>query len=249
MTSPDPAAPPAGLPRLLLLTDGSQLPPRRRLADVVAEGVSAGLRAVVVRERDLEDRERAELVYDLGHLLQPVDGTLIVAAPQVGRPHGLHLRRTDAVPGSRPPLLGRSCHDAAGLARAARERCDYVTLSPVAGSLSKPGYGPALGRDGVRALTRPRRTEHDDASVRGHLVGVGATARPAVYALGGVTPQNAADWVAAGADGVAVMGALMRAEDPAAVTADLLSAVTHASVVTSAPRQRGAEDVRLERTR
>jgi thiamine-phosphate pyrophosphorylase len=193
---------------LLLLTDRSQLPPRRRLREVVAEAVQAGLRAVVVRERDLEDRERAELVYDLRHALDPVDGTLIVAAPAVGRPDGVHLRRDDPLPRSRPALLGRSCHDAAELERAARDGCHYVTLSPVAASASKPGYGPPLGQERFAALTR-----------RARFAG-----GPAVYALGGVTAANSTGWLDAGAHGVAVMGEVMRAPDPAEVVHALVQA-------------------------
>lgn len=209
------SGPLTALPPLLVLTDRSQLPAERDLADVIEAAVGAGARAVVVRERDLEDHERAELVSDLRKVLAPVGGTLVVAAPTVGRPVGVHLRRGDPLPRTRPVLLGRSCHDATELARAAAEGCDYVTLSPVASSVSKPGYGPVLGRDGFAELAQ--RT----GEVHGR--------RPAVYALGGVTPYNAGDWLAAGADGVAVMGSVMRADDPGAVVEELLHALSVAA--------------------
>jgi thiamine monophosphate synthase len=226
------------LPPLLLLTDRSQLSGSRRLTDVVADCVQAGLRAVVVRERDLEDRQRAELVYDLRGLLGPVGGVLVVAAPELGRPDGVHLRRADTVPRDRPRLLGRSCHDRDDLARATREGSDYATVSPVAPSASKPGYGPALGTDGLRSLARHVRP-HTDPS--GEAPKFRAAARsPVVYALGGVTPANAADWLDAGADGVAVMGAVMRAHDPAAVVADLLDAVTRSPVAAASARRHTA---------
>jgi thiamine-phosphate pyrophosphorylase len=205
----------AALPPLLLLTDRSQLPADRGLVDVVDAAVAAGARAVVVRERDLEDHERTELVSDLRKVLAPVAGTLVVAAPTVANPVGVHLRRADPLPRTRPVLLGRSCHDATALARAAAEGCDYVTLSPVASSASKPGYGPALGPDRFAELAK----QAGDAHGR----------RPAVYALGGVTPDNAGDWLAAGADGVAVMGAVMRAGDPGAVVEELLHALAVAA--------------------
>lgn len=205
----------SSLPPLLLLTDRSQLPADRRLVDVVDAAVGAGARAVVVRERDLEDHERTELVSDLRRVLAPVGGTLVVAAPAVGRPVGVHLRRADPLPRTRPVLLGRSCHDAAELTRAAAEGCDYVTLSPVASSASKPGHGPALGRDRFAELAQ----RAGDVDGR----------RPAVYALGGVRPDNAGDWLAAGADGVAVMGAVMRAPDPGAVVSELLHALAVAA--------------------
>ncbi|GAA0970329.1 Thiamine-phosphate synthase [Nocardioides aquaticus] len=52
-----------------------------------------------------------------------------------------------------------------------------------------------------------------------------AAAGVPVYALGGIDATNAADFRTAGADGVAVMGAVMRADDPAAVVEQLLGAV------------------------
>ncbi|MDQ4008521.1 MAG: thiamine phosphate synthase [Actinomycetota bacterium] len=281
MTTPSTVARQARLPPLLLLTDRSQLPTSRRLTDVVAACVGAGLRAVVVRERDLEDRERADLVHDLEAVLAPVGGLLLVGAPELGRPDGVHLRRADAPPRARPWLLGRSCHDAGDLHRAARERCDYVTLSPVAESPSKPGYGPPLGAAGLTALARrtpalaspsreapnfpvtgPGNLARHAGGGRSRVTGPGNLARhaggggsreagalPAVYALGGVTPGNAAQWLDAGAEGVAVMGAVMRADDPAAVVADLLRAVDRDPRVTPDPVRRGGAGTRPETTR
>jgi thiamine-phosphate pyrophosphorylase len=63
-----------------------------------------------------------------------------------------------------------------------------------------------LGRDGVREA------------------GEAAGDMP-VYALGGVTVENARSFVDAGAYGVAVMGAVLRAHDPQAVVAELLAAI------------------------
>ena len=72
-------------------------------------------------------------------------------------------------------------------------------------SASKPGYGPALGVPGLAQL-------------------VARTGKP-LLALGGVTsPADAAACVAAGAAGVAVMGAVMRARDPAELVAGLVAA-------------------------
>ena len=94
------------------------------------------------------------------------------------------------------------CHSVAEV-EAAR-RAAFVTISPVAPTLSKPGYGPALGVAGVRAA-------------------VEAAGAVPVFALGGVTPENARSFRDAGAYGVAVMGAVLRADDPRAVVADLVA--------------------------
>lgn len=197
---------------LLLLTDRHQLPPGRLLVEQVAGAVDAGVHAVLLRERDLDDRERADLAAELAPILTAAGGHLIVAAPEVGRPHGVHLRADDPLPPEHAPVVGRSCHGAEELHWARAEGVDYVLLGPVAPTASKPGYGPAVGVDRFARLVRQHHGRAEP----------GAPA-PRVYALGGVDADNAAGWVAAGADGVAVMGALMRADDPALVATELLA--------------------------
>jgi len=188
------------LPRLLVLTDRTQCP-GGDLVSTVDKAVAAGARAVVLREKDLPGDERRRLADAVHALLAPAGGLLIVAGTALPASH-MHLAVRDAVPTPRPALLGRSCHDAGELRRAAAELCDYVTLSPVFASPSKPGYGPALGLATLDALV---------------TAGV-----PAVYALGGVRPEDVAGCLDAGARGVAVMGAVMR--DPAIVS-DYLGAI------------------------
>jgi thiamine-phosphate pyrophosphorylase len=185
------------LPPLLVLTDRSQC--SRPLGDVVATAVDAGARAVVLREKDLAGNERAALAADLRAVLDPVGGVLIYGglAGSEGS-DAVHLSASDPFPSPRPSLVGRSCHGAGELARASSEGCDYVLLSPVSLTPSKPGYGPALGLDGFARLV---------------------TGAPPAYALGGVLPVDVPGCVAAGACGVAVMGPVMR--DPRIVSAYL----------------------------
>jgi thiamine-phosphate diphosphorylase len=202
------------LPRLLVLTDRTLLPAGRDLTSTLAAAVRGGARAVVLRERDLPAADRARLAEQVQALLWPVGGVLILASeapPGATCPLvGLHLRSADPAPATRPTLMGRSTHSAAEVLHAAAEGCDYVTLSPVAPTPSKPGYGPPLGTvgfDGVLAQA---------GRVRAHL--------PAVFALGGIDEHNAASFLDAGAHGVAVMGAVMGSPDPEHTMAALLSA-------------------------
>ena len=173
-------------PPLLVLTDRSQCV--GPLVDVVAAAVDAGARAVVLREKDLPKVPRARLAERMRAILEPVGGLLILAGPGGG---AVHLAATDAFPTRRPELVGRSCHRAGEVADAGAEGCDYVMVSPVFATASKPGYGPAMGLRGLEALT------------------CGAAAPPA-YALGGIHPPDVADCLAAGASGIAVMGPVMR---------------------------------------
>jgi thiamine-phosphate diphosphorylase len=191
-------------PRLLVLTDRTQTA-GRPLLDVVTAAIAGGARAVVLREKDLAARARAELASALAAVLRPVDGMLLVASGPATA-DGVHLAGADPFPVPAPPVVGRSCHSGAELRDAAVEGCAYATLSPIFRSASKPGYGPPLGPEALRDAPLP------------------------VLALGGVTPSNAGACVAAGAYGVAVMGELMRAPDPAATVSALLEAVDVAAV-------------------
>ncbi|WP_406031265.1 thiamine phosphate synthase [Nocardioides sp. NBC_00163] len=186
------------LPRLLVLTDRSQLPLGRSLVATIAACAEAGLTHVVLRELDEPLEHRAKLA----ELLAGLGLNVIAAHTPLPAAVGLHLPASASSNTSFVgPPRGRSCHSATEVARAAEEGFDYAMLSPYALTESKPGYGPPLGPEAFGDLPLP------------------------TYALGGITPDNAAAAVAAGAHGVAVMGAVMRAEEPAAVVRDLLAAL------------------------
>jgi thiamine-phosphate pyrophosphorylase len=98
-------------------------------------------------------------------------------------------------------ILGRSCHSADDVRRAAAAGVDYATLSPFAPTASKPGHGPPVREQEFVGLPIP------------------------TLALGGVTVGNAALARAAGAHGVAVMGEVMRSDHPGRTVAQLLAVV------------------------
>ncbi len=202
--------------RLLVVTD-------RRLAeaaghqlrDVVAAALAGSAREVLLRERDLAPEDRHTLAADLREVTARAGACLYVAgdpdlAIEVGA-DGVHLAAEDPWPdgtidhrqlGVQGPghrlWVGRSCHTVPELVAADNHRADWMTYSPVFTSSSKPGYGPAVGLDGL---------------AKGHEAVWGAS----ILALGGVGPGRAVRCMEAGAVGVAVMGAVMRADDPAAV--------------------------------
>jgi thiamine monophosphate synthase len=184
------------IPRLVLLTDRSQLALGRGLIRTVTECVEAGLTAVVVREHDLEPVARGALVREL----KALPGLLVISSRiDEDAADGLHLAARQSAP--RRGRWGRSCHSRHAVARAAAEGASWATLSPYAESASKPGRGSVLAA----------------ADLAGHPI--------PVLALSGIGPHNAADAVAAGAHGVAVMGAVMRAAEPAGVVAHLMEAL------------------------
>lgn len=195
------------VPRFLLLTDRRQA--RRPLREVVAAAVDGGCRAVVVREKDLPHHDRADLAGQLTPIVHGAGGVLLAAGGPLPGCDGVHLPRPSAAAapaGGAGGLRGRSCHDAGELAAAEAEHSDYVTLSPIFATASKPGYGPAMGVGGLTALVRH-------------------TALP-VLALGGVdSAAQVRRCLDAGAHGVAVMGGIMRADDPARLTRRLIAAL------------------------
>lgn len=181
--------------RVVLLTDRAQLRLGRGLRRTVRECVGAGLSAVVVREHDLPRGARHALVADLAG----IDGLTVISS-RIADPaaHGTHLSADQPTVGG---WFGRSCHGRAAVAAAAAGGAAWATLSPYAATQSKPGHGPPLPAGAYLDLPIP------------------------TFALGGITPANAASAREAGAYGVAVMGAVMRADDPAGVVRRLLAAV------------------------
>ena len=184
------------IPRLVLLTDRSQLSLGRGLIRTVSECAEAGLEAVVVREHDLEPAARAALT---GEVAAIPSLTVISSRLPDETARGLHLAAHQPAPGH--GWWGRSCHSRDAVARAAAEGASWVTLSPYAASGSKRDLRPVLA----------------PGDLAGHPI--------PVLALGGIDPTNAAAAVEAGPHGVAVMGAVMRPSYAAAVVYELLEAL------------------------
>jgi len=194
-------------PRLLLITDRAQA--RRPLADILDAAFAAGCRWASLREKDLDPAARLALLEELLPVARRHGAVLTVHGDleAARRCDGVHLGAGGDVAAARAALgpgrlVGLSCHSAAEV-RSLSPAPDYVTIGPVFPTASKPGYGPALGP--------------------GALAGAAASGIP-VLALGGVEAGNAAACRAAGA-GIAVMGGVMRADDPGATVEALLAAL------------------------
>jgi thiamine-phosphate pyrophosphorylase len=128
-----------------------------------------------------------------------VDGLLIESpGPGSEAGDGVHLGAADPWSGGPSQLpVGRSCHSERDLSTASAEGCRWATLSPIFPSGSKPGYGPPLGLSALADVPLP------------------------TWALGGINEENAPDCLRSGAAGVAVMGAVLRAPDPAGAVAKI----------------------------
>jgi len=199
----------AGLGRLHVLTDARG---GRPALDAVAAAVAAGAPVVQVRAKGCTDRELYEFARAVVELCAPAGTMCLVndrvdVALAVGA-HGTHLGAGDlplaaarriAGPGH---LLGGTAREPELARQLVAEGADYLGVGPAYPTQTKTGLPDALGPAGVRAVA--------DA------VGV------PVIAIGGVTAARVAELLAAGATGVAVVGAVSGAADPGAATRELL---------------------------
>ena len=198
-------------PPILLITDRSQA--SRSLDEVVAAAFDGGCRWVSLREKDLAAQERRRLAEALLKRAEPYKARVgvhddVALAASLGL-RGLHLPTGGDVAAAKRQvdprcLIGRSCHSDQEIAAAGTSGADYATLSPIFLTSSKPGYGPALGLERLAAA-------------------VAGTSLPLV-ALGGINAAQATACRDAGAKGIAVMGEIMRANDPARTMRALIEA-------------------------
>ncbi|MEF8818524.1 MAG: thiamine phosphate synthase [Haloferacaceae archaeon] len=201
----------------------------RTTTDVVRDAVAGGVDVVQLREKMTSARAR----YDLGRNLRALTreaGVALVVNDRVDiaraiEADGVHLGDDDLpVEVAREQLgedavVGRSVSTVEGAEAAEAAGADYLGVGAVYRTATKDTEPrqSAIGLDRVRAIR---------AAVDVPFVGIG-----------GVDAGNATDVVAAGADGVAVVSAIMAADDPTAATQELGDAVERGRE----RRERGSE--------
>ncbi len=198
---------------LYLITDRAAA--ARPPVDVVDECLGAGLRAVQLREKDLEVRELLALALELRESTRRHGARLLIndradvalAARADGVQHTHLSLPVDALRAITPAgfLIGASAHSTTEAKQAVEQGADFVVFGPVYDTPSKRRYGPPLGLAALEAAAH-------------------AVARP-VLAVGGLTPERVVDVLAAGAAGVAVIGAIYAAARPADATKAFLDAL------------------------
>lgn len=195
---------------LYLVTD-RDLALGRPVADVVSAAVSGGATCVQVREKHAGARDFLEEVRATLRALTETGVPLIVndrvdVAMTAGA-DGVHVGQTDLPMAEVRRLVGdamivgvsvESVDDAVA---AERDGADYVSVSPVYLTPTKTDTAPGLGPEGVAAVR--------------------AAVRCPVVAIGGLNRETAGEIVRAGADGIAVVSAVMSAPDPAAAAREL----------------------------
>lgn len=191
--------------------------PLPHLEAVVEQALQGGVGVVQLRDKRASTAQLRAQVARLLPLCEAHGATLLVdddlAAARLA--HGVHVgpddvhpvdARTTLGPGA---VVGWSLTDLAQLDdEAALSACDYLAVSPVWPTPTKPEADAPWGVDGVREVV---------ARVAGRLP---------VVAIGGIDAENAPAVACAGADGVCVVSAICASHDPHAAAAALRAAVT-----------------------
>ena len=195
------------LPKLYPITD-------RRLsglthAEQVARLCEGGATLVQLREKHLPPREFYAEVFEALKVARAFGARLIIndrvdVALATGV-EGVHVGQDDMPPETARLVVGKrmvvgfSTHGVEQAAAAARLPVDYVAIGPVFETSSKQKPDPVVGLEGVRRVRE-------------------AIGNMPLVAVGGITAESAPPVLAAGADSVAVINALVGTSDPAEIT-------------------------------
>lgn len=190
--------------------------PSDRLLSVVEAALQGGIALVQYRDKDTEDHQRLALAQQLKDLCHRY-GALFLVNDRVDlalavEADGVHLGQTDLpiaiarqLLGSQR-IIGRSTTNADEMQRAIAEGADYIGVGPVYSTPTKPGKA-AAGLEYVRYAA-------DHATVPW-------------YAIGGINTENLTEVLQAGAERVAVVRALIEAENPTLIAQYFAAQTNH----------------------
>lgn len=196
--------------RLYLVTDRS-LSRGRSTIEVVQAAVAGGVTCVQLREKHCSTREFIDQARTLKPFLKAQGVPLIINdrldVALAVKADGLHLGQQDmAITDARSivgnsMIIGISAESIDDAIRAESQGADYIGVSPVFATPTKTDTAPPLGLEGIRRIRR-------------------AVTLP-IVGIGGVNHQTAGSVIGAGADGIAVVSAIVSADDPEQAARDL----------------------------
>jgi thiamine-phosphate pyrophosphorylase len=191
----------------------------RALGDIAAR-IAGSATLVQLRDKHGSTRAMLEEARALIGVLAPLDIPLLindrVDVALAAEADGVHIGQDDMSPADARLLLGRTAIIGLSIKTvqqakdAALEHLDYVAIGGVYGTTSKDNPSAPIGLDGLRAVVAAIRAR--DTKIP-------------ICAIAGINAGNAADVIAQGADGVAVISALSLAADPAQAAQGLRAAV------------------------
>jgi thiamine-phosphate pyrophosphorylase len=171
--------------------------------------------AVQLRENDLPARELFDLAAQCKAIVKAGGAQFIVNhsldVALASEADGVHLgwrslpvREVRRIAPARF-IIGASTHSVRGAGRIAAEAVNYLFLGPIFRTPSKEGLIEPLGLEAIRAAKQALKVP--------------------IIAIGGIKPENAREVIAAGADGIAVISAIMGAENAREAAARLSEAI------------------------
>jgi thiamine-phosphate pyrophosphorylase len=188
---------------LYLVTDRG-LARGRSTLEIVSAAVDGGATVVQLREKDCSTREFIEQALTIKEYLKDRGVPLIINdrldVAQAVKADGVHLGQTDMALGVAKKILGDSmiigisAESLQDAVEAEKGGADYLGVSPIYATPTKTDTASPLGLAGLRKIRK---------AVRIPLVGIG-----------GLNRDNAAGVIRNGADGVAVVSAIVAADDP-----------------------------------
>jgi thiamine-phosphate pyrophosphorylase len=194
----------------------------RPLTDL-AQRIAGSATLVQLRDKHGSTRVMTEEARALRAVLEPNGVPLLindrVDVALAAEADGVHIGQDDMAPADARLLLGRtaiiglSVKTVEQAAAAPLDLLDYVAIGGVYGTTSKDNTAAPIGIGGLRAIVQTIRAREPDYPI---------------CAIAGINSGNAADVIAAGADGVAVISALSLAPDPATAAQNLRAVVDDA---------------------
>lgn len=200
--------------RLCLVAD-ADLARGLDLLNIIVRAVEAGATIVQLRAKNLPAKDFLDMSLAASAKLGKRGVPLIindrVDIALAGKASGVHLGQDDMPHSYARALLGHSRLIGISVStveeahRAEQEGADYIGVGPVFPTSTKDCGRPPLGLEGLRKIRR--------------AVGI------PILAIGGVNVSNAAETIKAGADGLAVISAIMKAPDVSRAVTELLKAI------------------------
>ncbi len=196
---------------LYLITDG-RIAGDRNIVDIVSAAIQGGATVIQLRDKIASTNEMIELGKALYEITKTIGVPLVindrVDVALAINADGVHVGPPDDMPTSLARrllgpdrIVGVSAETPAIALQAAEDGADYVGVGDVFGTQSKADAGVPIGLSGMKAVVK-------------------ASPIP-VVGIGGINQANAADVIEAGADGVAIISAIIGASDPKAAAREL----------------------------
>lgn len=201
MSSPPPTVPLTGLYVIL----DKQAAGSRPLGDMLRAAAEGGARLFQFRDKRSTAHDLYQEAVRLRDESTRVGATLIINdrcdLALAVEAEGVHLGQRDIpLPMARTllgagKLIGVSTHSAEQVREATRQGADYLGFGPIFGTATKSDHEPVVGVAGLREVRK-------------------LTSLP-IFAIGGLTPANAAEAIRAGADGLAAISSVVGSDDVA----------------------------------